>query len=102
MIWDPTGNTIFYTSELSLNTEYSISTNNIILNSSFFANTVSSKISIALFNSSAAINSINSEMYVSNVSTNAVNFNALFTYKPFTASAEEVEVVAVDAQIWIG
>lgn len=92
--------TIFYTSELSLNTEYSISSNAVGFNASIAVNSVSLATSIAIFNVSAGINSINSEMYVSNVSTNAIIFTALNTYKPFDVSADTA--VDTDTQIWIG
>jgi hypothetical protein len=89
--------TIFYTSELSLNTEYSISSNAITFNASIAENSVSLIASIAVFNVSLGINS---EMYAANVSTNAIVLTNLNTYKPFDISSDVT--IDTDTQIWIG
>jgi|DEB0MinimDraft_10_1074344.scaffolds.fasta_scaffold19670_3 hypothetical protein len=73
MVWNASNGTIFYTSELSLNTAYTASANAVILNSVFASSTAGYNVTVATFN---AVGTINSEMYLSNVSTNSVILTA--------------------------
>lgn len=94
------GDTIFYTSDLSLNTAYSASSNAVTFNAIAYSNTVTFNTSVAVFNVSANINTINSEMYLSNVSSNAVNLTYILMYKPYgTETSAETDT---DTQVWIG
>lgn len=94
------GDTIFYTSDLSLNTAYSTSANAVSFNASLSANSVAIKVSDSVFNVSANINSMNSELYIANVSTNAVILSNYLAYKPYgTETSAETDT---DTQVWIG
>lgn len=93
------GDTIFYTSELSLNTAYAVSANSVSFNSAISANSFSTNVSASLFNVSANINTMNSEMYLANVSTNAVILTNYLAYKPYGTGTTESDT---DTQIWIG
>jgi len=73
MVWNASNGTIFYTSELSLNTAYTASANAVIMNSVFASSTTGYNVTVATFN---AVGTINSEMYLSNVSTNSVILSA--------------------------
>lgn len=99
MAWNQSNGTIFYTSELSLNTAYELSSNTLVVNAISRLGTANTSVNIAIFNVSLGVNSMNSEMYASNISTNTLVFNSVFSHQSYAATTESVET---DTQVWFG